>query len=101
MQKKNGADGVISPDSLVRIMVDVYLADATLTTSINTKKISQPDVNKYYSDVLQKHNITKERFDLSVKYYCNDKEKFMKIYDEVLAELNARQILLQTKQADK
>lgn len=92
------AEHIIPYDSIVDIMVDIYLTDATLTTAVNTKKILPIDINRYYSDVLHKYHITKERFDYSIMHYCNDKESFLKIYDEILAELSTLQVTLQSKQ---
>jgi len=60
---KEKSEKIIPQDSMVKIISEIYLVDATLTTAINIKKIKPNEVNEYYSYLFDKHQITKEQFD--------------------------------------
>jgi len=87
------AETIINQDSMINILTDIYLLDATLITALNVKKIKSKQTDDYYSFLLNKHQITKEQFDKSIRYYGRDRASLIKLYDEVLANL----ILIQTK----
>ena len=55
--------------------------------AINTRKIHPNKTVDYYTYLFDKYNITKERFDMSVKYYCFKQSEIVKIYQDVLDEL--------------
>ena len=83
---------IIPQDSLILIIKDIYTIDATLTTAINTQKIKPDECAQYYKYTLNKHKISKERFDASIKYYSESRTALVTIYNEVLDQL----ILAQT-----
>jgi hypothetical protein len=82
---------IIPRDSMVQLMADIHLADAILINAVNHRKIQVNQIPAYYSDILQRYNITKTRFDVSLRFYSDDLEKFDKMYDEILSLLNKRQ----------
>jgi hypothetical protein len=82
---------IIPRDSMIRIMADIHLADAVLINAVNHRKIQVNQIPAYYSDLLQRYNISKTRFDVSLRFYSDDLEKFDKMYEEILSLLNKRQ----------
>jgi len=72
---------------MIIIVKDIYLTDAMLTNAVNSRKIKDGQTVDYYTYLFDKYNITKERFDMSVKYYCNQPNDFIKIYQEVMDQL--------------
>ncbi len=83
---------IIPRDSMVQLMAEIHLADAILINAVNHRKIQVNQIPAYYSDILQRYNITKTRFDVSLRFYSDDLEKFDKMYDEILSLLNKRQV---------
>ncbi len=88
---------IISSDSMIHIMVDIHIADATIINALNNRRIKTNSVPAYYSYILEQYGITKKRFDASLRYYCDDLEKFDKMYDEIIAILNTKQIEIEAK----
>ena len=88
---------VIPQDSMILIITDLYIIDAMLTTAVNNKKVNANQTPDYYSYFFVKHNITKERFDNSIKYYSQNKQALLKIYNEVLDRLILSQSTITTK----
>lgn len=83
---------IISQDSLVKIIIDMHLADAILLNPLVQSKISDVSSNKLYHSVLQKYNITKERFVESIKFYAENPVVLDSIYDKVIEQLNIIEI---------
>ena len=80
-------DSIISRDQMVRILTDVHLAEAALaylkTRGEQTKGFS----NDYYNAVFSKYKISRKRFTSNFDYYKRDQEDLIKIYDEVIKNL--------------
>lgn len=89
-------DNIIPRDSMVQIITEIHLADAVLNNAQNNGYIEPDSTPKYYSEILKKHNITKEKFDRSIKHYVDQLEEFDNMYDEVIAKLNLKQIEIES-----
>lgn len=81
---------VIPKDDLVTVMIDMYLADAQAQSMITTDIEEAANVLPYYKHVLEKHDVTLEQFNTSIRYYGRDKNDLYAIYEEVLDSLNVR-----------
>ena len=82
---------VISPDSMVPILVDFHLAEGAILDKQQQKlDAAQPAAN-YYAMILKKHNIDKKKFDHSLEFYSHYPALYIEIYDDVLAELNRKE----------
>src|SRR5436190_24113954 len=77
---------LISPDSMVNILVDVHLAEAaTNVTRLNdVQKFSASDL---YPLIYKSHHIDSSAFRKSFEYYLQHPKKLDKIYEQVLNEL--------------
>jgi len=82
---------LIPEDSLIRIIVDMHLADAILIEPSVQQKQMVINKSKFYNAVLKKHDISKDEFQKNLNYYSDNLEKFDSIYDKVIEELTVIQ----------
>ena len=82
-------DNVLSKEDMVSVMVDIQLIEAAL--SINQSEEAKETAYYNYDSVLKQHNLSKEKFDESFKYYSEHPELMEQIYEEMLSELSKRQ----------
>ncbi len=83
---------IIPPDSMAFIIAEIHYADAVLITAENQRKIRLEQIPEFYAHLLDKMNISKERFDSSLVFYSRDLTLLAKVYENVIQ-------LLQTKQS--
>ncbi len=78
---------IIDKNNMVDVLVDIHLADATL--SIANLKINRDtsDIELYYNDIFLKHHITQHQFENSLTYYTSRPKEFEKIYEKVSEKL--------------
>ncbi|NSW45753.1 MAG: DUF4296 domain-containing protein [Bacteroidales bacterium] len=79
---------VISKDSMVSIIADLHLADAILLNTNVQSKISDISSNRLYKTVLDKYNITRERFNRSINFYAENPRLLDSLYDKVIERLS-------------
>jgi len=80
---------VIPENEMVKILIDLYMADGLLNYPPIRSDFSKKDSIENYIDVIQKHGYTKEKVDRSIEYYFIDKpEKYEAIYDRVIEKLS-------------
>ncbi|HLG34325.1 MAG TPA: DUF4296 domain-containing protein [Bacteroidia bacterium] len=88
--EKNIPKEIISPDSMVAIMVDVHLAEAA--ANVNRINDSQRfSAGELYPLIFKTHHIDSATFRKSFDYYLNHPDKFNRIYEQVIAELSKRE----------
>gem|GEM_PF-3400657 len=86
----NNDEQIIARNQFVEILTDLQIAEGIMATK-GFSDISVPDSSKsYYNYTLKKHNISRARFDNSLKYYSKDLEELEHMYNEVIAELTAK-----------
>lgn len=78
--------GVLEPDKMVDLMVDMHLAEGLMHINPKSYKTKKQKLEVYY-DVFQKHDITKADMDSSLNYYLADASQYKEIYNEVIAQL--------------
>lgn len=99
--EKKLPEDVMTKDKLVEVLVDVHIADATLTILALHKKDKTFHPSVFYQQVLEKHNVTREQFDVTLKHYSKKPQEFDKIYEQVLSELSKRKALLLKEEEQK
>ena len=72
---------------MVDVQVDLYLVEAAHNMNILKKDSTEAEYNNLFETVLKKHNITKNDFESSLRYYAIDNESLNEIYDSVLVKL--------------
>jgi hypothetical protein len=87
----NVPKGLLSEDSLVRIIVDMHLADAILIDPLVQQKQFVINKTKFYNAVLKKHCLTKEEFQKNINFYSDNPDRFDKVYEKVIEELTILQ----------
>jgi hypothetical protein len=71
---------------MVRILTDVHLTEAAV--SYLKGKGEQRDISPaYYDAVLSRHKISRKCFESNFNYYNRNQEDLLKIYDEVIKNL--------------
>lgn len=84
-------DNVLSQEKMVSVMVDVQLVEAALSVDKLKGDEAKEAAANYYNSVLKQHNLSKEEFDVSFKYYAEHPVFMAQIYDAMLNELSKRQ----------
>lgn len=82
---------------MIHVISDIHIVDAVLINALNNRRIEVNTVPSYYVDILERYNISKERFDVSLRYYCDDLDEFDKMYDEIIEILSTIQVEYETK----
>jgi hypothetical protein len=82
-------DSLISRSQMVRILTDVQLTEAAvafLKTRGDVKKNLPED---YYDAVFSKYRISRKNFEANFDFYKRDQEDMIKIYEEVIKNLES------------
>src|SRR5258706_11809173 len=83
-------DKLISPDSMVSILVDIHLAEAAVNiTRIND--LQSFKAQQLYPAIFKSHQTDSTIFHSSFDYYLKHPEKLEAIYEKVLDELSKRE----------
>ena len=80
---------ILSESEFGAILKDIHLEDALI--ELNQKnQINSLKNNPYnmHLEIYSRHNISEEKFKLSLDYYCDNPEKLEKIYTKILNELS-------------
>lgn len=83
-------ENVFSQEKMVSVMVDVQLVEATLSVNQLKGDEAKEAAANYYDSVLKQHNISREEFDVSFKYYAERPGLMEQIYDEMLNVLSKK-----------
>lgn len=81
---------VLKKDSMVVIMTDFRLVEGAIRQMVTKGENSQKMTKYYYSYILNKHKISIEDFNTSLKYYSKDPKQMDEIYSKVVANLNEK-----------
>ncbi len=84
----NPDEGYIEEDKFVEILADIHLADAMVSYELGKDMDALRNVQGYYSEVFQKHNITKEEFEKSYDHYSQDLRRMKSIFEKVQKRLS-------------
>lgn len=83
---------LIPEKELVDLLTELYLTDGLISIPKTTQLYSFSDTMKAHLDVFKTHGYTKEKMDMTLKYYYVKKPKVLiKIYDQVLGILSEMQ----------
>ncbi len=78
---------ILEKKELVDIQVDLYLVEAAHNMNVLKPDSADTEYKILFETVLKKHNITKEDYESSLRYYAIDNESLNEIYDSVLVKL--------------
>ncbi|MBA4322735.1 MAG: hypothetical protein C0408_07955 [Odoribacter sp.] len=93
---RNNKIKLIPVKDLVEVITELYVADGLLAFPPLRAQFSTKDTIANYLDIIQRHGLTKERMDKTLRYYFEKKPEILEnIYDQVLTKLNEKQALLE------
>ncbi len=87
---KVSSRGTIDRDKFIKILADIHTMDAVTNNPNYFRKYDANDSVDLYSSIFDKYGVTKAEFDTTVSIYAKQPDVYMKIYDEVILELNYR-----------
>ncbi|HQG55499.1 MAG TPA: DUF4296 domain-containing protein [Bacteroidales bacterium] len=89
---------IIPQKEFVNLLTDLYISDGLLSIPLIKEIYQMKDSTLNYIDVIRSHGYTKEKVDLTFKYYfMNNPKKLEKIYDQVIARLSELQSRLESE----
>ena len=96
-EKLKVPDNIIQPDEMVSILVDFHLVEASLSLSQDKHEDVNQTTNFRYRSVMEKHKISRAKFDESIRYYSSHMKEMHKIYQQVVVELSTTQSRILSK----
>jgi hypothetical protein len=79
---------LIPKDKFVKIVTELHYADAVISEKGASVIILKDSLPPYYKYVLNKYQVSRSDFDNSLKYYSDNLDDLLLIYDEVIANIN-------------
>ncbi len=90
--------GIIAKDSMVMIMCEGFLAEgASKQIQQQHKNNVLAHTNVFYHLLFKKYGVTREAFQKSLAYYYQSPQTAMKMYEEVIENLNKMESTLHTE----
>lgn len=86
---------ILSEEEMIDVLVDIHLADGVLSTASFPYDVVELRPENYYKNVLNNHNITRERFDSALSQYTENRDLYIAMYDKVIEELRTKESLAQ------
>lgn len=84
---------VIPADSMVSLLTDLHIADGVIAVQKKDKTETGHLSTEYFNEILKKHNIDRETFEESMRYYAYHTDQLDDIYEKVITELNKKESL--------
>jgi hypothetical protein len=82
----------LSERKMTQFLIDLHTADAIMHTEQNTPPEKYDMGRYYYPSLLEKYGITRAQADSSVSWYSRHPKQFARIYEDVVRELEKRQV---------
>ena len=92
-QKNKLPEGVLDEQRMINVLADISVVDGYMSTLMYTDTLRIEGKN-YYATVYKNHNISKEVFDKSLKYYSNQPVLLDSMYSKVTRKLEAKERFL-------
>lgn len=90
-RQSNQPEGVLPPDEMARIMVELYLAEARLTDQMMEKDSARKYFFPFEQKLLEKYGLPDSVILKSYQYYVDHPAEFESIYDSVIDTLSLRE----------
>ena len=79
-------DNVLDDESMESLLYDLYMTEAAITAKGG--EVSDTLATEYFNSVFKAHNVTKEQFEESVRWYSSHLESWEKVTQNVSIELD-------------
>lgn len=96
-QKDKRPEGVLSPEELSKLMVDMYLAEARIGGTNMVKDSAMKYFVPFEEKLKAKHGVSDSTMRITYQYYISHAEVLEKIYDSVIDTLSLREQKERTK----
>ncbi len=88
---------IIEEDSLVMLLKDMHIIDAAAKQQVIASNVSNQVKYMQHKAVLEKHQVSKMRFDTTIHYYTQNTQMFDALYDKVINSLKEQEAALSKK----
>ena len=92
-QKNKLPEGVLDEQRMINVLADISVVDGYMSTLMYTDTL-RIEGRSYYATVYKNHNISREIFDKSLKYYSNQPVLLDSMYSKVTRKLEAKERFL-------
>ena len=92
-QKNKLPEGVLDEQRMINVLADLSVIDGYMSSLMYTDTL-RIEGRSYYATVYKNHNISKEVFDKSLKYYSNQPVLLDSMYSKVTRKLEAKERFL-------
>jgi len=96
-QKDKRPEGVLSPEELSKLMVEMYLAEARISGKNMVKDSAMKYFVPFEEKLKVKHGVSDSTMRITYQYYISHSEELEKIYDSVIDTLSLREQKERTK----
>lgn len=96
-QKDKRPEGVLSPEELSKLMVEMYLAEARISGKNMVKDSAMKYFVPFEEKLKAKHGVSDSTMRITYQYYISHSEELEKIYDSVIDTLSLREQKERTK----
>jgi hypothetical protein len=80
-------DSLISRGEMIRILTDIHLTEAALGYLKTRGDASKSISDDYYNALFSKYKISRKNFQSNFDYYKLDQENLIKMYEEIIDNL--------------
>lgn len=80
-------------DSMITLLSDIHLAEAAVSVLKDKNHPAGQLSSEYFNAILKKHDLTREAFEESLRYYAYHTEELDKIYEKVIIDLSKKESL--------
>jgi hypothetical protein len=85
------SDSIIAEEKMTLILGDVHLIEAALMLERNSGNGVKENPGRYYQGIFDKYRISRERYDANLRYYRQQPERMIKMYDKIIQRFETGQ----------
>jgi hypothetical protein len=93
--QRKAAETIIEKEKMINILTDMHIVEAANSMRLIADSNKTVPIAPYQLEIFKKYNVSKTKFDSSLKYYSENHMQLNNIYDEVINEISLRQAKLE------
>ena len=83
-------DSILPKEQMILMLADLHIIEAAMQLERNKGKDPREISKIWFSTFFSRNKVSEKRFNASVEYYKQDEGEFIKLYEEVIVELEKR-----------
>ncbi|MDP4281233.1 MAG: DUF4296 domain-containing protein [Bacteroidota bacterium] len=83
-------DSIIDKETMVHLLADIHIQEAALQVMQNRNPNIRKEIVSSYNGLFSKYGVSAKRFRLNLDYYRYDGDEFVKMYENVVKEIESR-----------